>query len=137
MKYANYKISKAMDTLGYDGSNCHAFYANKYSYSHNLFTESKLYESINHNDTTSIKRVCKEFSAPTYEEVIDFFEDKYKIKITSEHQNITGMWYCYIWEFIETKWIRKKYIIQSFQYKHEAHKAAIEYLLKEHFNIKI
>ena len=73
MKYANYKISKAMDTLGYDGSNCHAFYANKYSYSHNLFTESKLYESINHNDTTNIKRVCKEFSAPTYEEVIDFF----------------------------------------------------------------
>jgi hypothetical protein len=130
--YTNYKISKALHILGYTGIECHAFYTKS----------MKLYESLNHDETCLLHDVDKEFSAPTHEEVLNFFEKEYHIKITAQHQTITGMWFCWIWEYkhIETDkkdWVRLTYIVNSFQFKTDAYNAAIEFLIKEYFKISL
>ena len=73
--------------------------------------------------------------APTYQQVIDWFEKNYKIKITLEHQPMTGMWFSYIWRYIEPnnigKWERMN-IVCSFQNKNDALNESFKNVLKNY-----
>lgn len=72
-------------------------------------------------------------SAPLLDEVIDWFEKTHMIRITSEHQSMTSMWFSSIWRFDLPnnigKW-SKVNMVQSFQYKNEAIEKSIEEALK-------
>lgn len=63
------------------------------------------------------------YSAPFYAQVIDWFEEKHKIKITSEHVVSTGGWCSLIWIYDQPnslgKWTKIN-IIQTFQNKYDA-----------------
>lgn len=54
---------------------CLGFYTTKYNYSDKSF-EPKLFISENEKETLMIRRVVKDCSAPLYDQVIDWFENK-------------------------------------------------------------
>ena|ERR1035437_4256353 len=93
-----------------------------------LSTYSSIFTPLNYNTGGATTT-----SAPLLDEVIDWFEKNHMIKITSEHQSMTGMWFSSIWRFDLPnnigKW-SKINMIQSFQYKNEAIEKSIEEALK-------
>jgi hypothetical protein len=62
-------------------------------------------------------------TASFYAQVIDWFEEKHKIKITTEHVNSTGGWCSLLWIYDTPntigKWTKIN-IIQTFQNKYDA-----------------
>ena len=60
----------------------------------------------------------------TFDDIIDWFEDVHRIKITQQQQELTGMWCSFIYKSTPTvemawKWTRLN-IVQSFQYRYDA-----------------
>lgn len=73
-------------------------------------------------------------AAPLIDDAVEWLERSHKIKITSEHQDLNGMWYSYIWTFPVPnnigKWERMN-IVQSFQYRRDAILNSIEQAFKK------
>ncbi len=71
----------------------------------------------------------------TFDNVIDWFEDVHRIKITQQQQELTGMWCSLVYKSEpkpekDWNWTRKN-ITQSFQYRYDALNSSITFALNE------